>query len=536
MDPLLEKIAASPTAKQWKTIGIKPHHGINVPLFSLHTEHTCGIGEFYDLVPLIDWCHELELDVIQLLPINDCGSDPSPYNAISAYAINPIYLSLTHLPYVDKHTALKERLPSMRNLTKTPRVALHEVKVHKMAWLRKYFSLVAPLLMKTQAFMDFVAKNAWIESYGLFKVLKDRTEQYIWTTWPREYKNPTKEEYDKLVEDNLDEITFYILLQFLCFKQLSDVKKYANMKGVFLKGDIPILISPDSCDVWHEPEIFDTSIAIGAPPDAYNENGQHWGFPLYRWNILRETNFAWWRQRLKAATPLYNIYRVDHIIGFFRLWVIPPSHTPKEGHFVPTEEIQWASQGKELLKMMLASSPLFPIVEDLGVLIPIVRSTLDDLSVCGTRVMRWERRGKNDREIIPIDAYSPLTMTTVSTHDSEPLSLWWREKKDEAKLYANYKGWNYRPKITPQQIKEILWESHHTSSLFHINLLGEYLAIFPEMVWPKLEDERINIPGTMQPSNWTYRFRLSLEEITSNAKLKEVMRQIVHSTTPPTGE
>ena len=536
MDPLKEKIAASPLAKQWEIIGIKPHHGINVPLFSLHTKQTCGIGEFYDLVPLIDWCHELGLDVIQLLPVNDCGSDPSPYNAISAYAINPIYLSLTYLPLVEKHPTLKERLQSLQNLTKTPRVAFHEVKVHKMAWLREYISLVCPFLRKTQPFMDFVANNGWVESYALFKVIKDRTEQYMWKTWPREYKNPTPEEYEKLVENNLEEITFYILLQYLCFMQLSEVKKYANGKGVLLKGDIPILISPDSCDVWHDPEIFDTSAAIGAPPDAYNENGQHWGFPLYRWDILRETNFAWWRQRLKTALPLYNIYRVDHIIGFFRLWVIPPNHTPKEGHFVPKEEIEWAAQGKELLKMMIDSSSLFPIVEDLGILIPLVRNTLNELSVCGTRVMRWERRGKNNREIIPLNAYNPLSMTTVSTHDSETLSLWWRMRKDEAKLYAKDKGWDYTPQITTHQLKEILWESHHTSSLFHINLLGEYLALFPELVWPKLEDERINVPGTMQPTNWTYRFRLSLEEITPHPKLKEAMRQIVHSPTPPKGE
>ncbi len=529
MESLMEKLKTSPTLKHWNSIGVKPHHGINIPLFSIHTKHTCGIGEFYDLVPLVDWCQELGLDVIQLLPINDCGSDPSPYNSISAYAINPIYLSLSYLPHVNKHTSLKEKLSALQHLTKTPRVAFHEVKIHKTTWLHEYFSLVAPEIMKTQHFMDFCAENGWVEPYALYKVLKDHTEQYAWSTWPREYKSPTHEEYDKLIEDNFEDISFYVIIQYLCFKQLSDVKKYANEKGVFLKGDIPILISPDSCDVWHEPELFDMTVAAGAPPDAYNENGQHWGFPLYKWDLLRETNFAWWRQRLKAASPLYNIYRVDHINGFFRIWAIPPDNTPIDGHFVPKDEIEWAAQGKELLEMILDSSPLFPIVEDLGTPVPVVRATLNKLCVCATRVMRWERQGKENREFIPLNEYNPFSMTTVSTHDSEPLSLWWRDRKDEAKLYCKHKGWSYSPEITNDQLKEILWESHHTSSLFHINLLGEYLALFPEMVWPKLEDERINTPGIMQPSNWTYRFRLSLEEITSNEKLKEAVREVVHA-------
>ncbi len=178
--------------------------------------------------------------------------------------------------------------------------------------------------------------------------------------------------------------------------------------------------------------------------------------------------------------------------------------------------------------MMLNSSSLFPIVEDLGLLIPVVRSTLAALGICGTRVMRWERRGKQDREIIPLNEYPPLSMTTVSTHDSEPLRLWWRDRPDEAKPFARAKGWAYDGKLTKEKLQELLTDSHHTSSLFHINLLGEYLSLFDEMVWPHLEDERINIPGIVHPSNWTYRFRLSLEEITAHEGLKKAMHAIVH--------
>ena len=533
MNSFEAKLAATPSASHWKTIGMKPHYGIAIPLFSIHTKNSSGLGEFFDLIPLIDWCSELGLDVIQILPINDCGSDPSPYNAISSCAINPIYLSLTHLPYLDKFHVLKDKIPALQVLTKSPRVAYHEVKIQKTAWLRDYFTHAASIILKTQHFMHFIAENAWVEPYALFKVLKDLTEQYNWATWPREYKSPTRKEYQTLVKDNFSEISFYIFLQYLCFRQLSEVKKYANERSVLLKGDIPILISPDSADVWHEPELFDTSVAAGAPPDSYNPDGQYWGFPLYNWDLMGESNFEWWRRRLKAATPLYNLYRVDHIIGFFRIWAIPHERSPKEGYFVPRDEILWLAHGERLLQMMLHSSPMLPIGEDLGWVIPIVRKTLESLGICGTRVLRWERRWEKDRSFIPLEQYSPLTMTTVSTHDSETLSLWWRDSALEAKEFAAYKKWPYTSELTAAMRKEILWESHHTPSLFHINLLNEYLALFPEMVWPRIEDERINIPGKMLPANWTYRLRLNLEEMTAHPALKAAIKEILHAPLPP---
>jgi 4-alpha-glucanotransferase len=533
MNQIKEKILETSAKSQWELIGIKPHHGINIPLSSIHTKNSCGIGEFFDLIPLIDWCEELSLDVIQILPINDCGNDPSPYNGISASALNPIYLSLHKLPYLDKYPELKEKLCHLQKLTLIPRIPYQEVLLNKLTWLRDYFSQVAPQIMKSKGFSDFVAENGWVEPYALFRVLREKMGQYIWTTWPKEYQSPTYEEYERHVEDHFEEMAFYVVLQYLCFKQFVEIKHYANSHGVLLKGDIPILISPDSADVWHEPKLFDMSSGAGAPPDYYNPEGQSWGFPLYNWDMMRDTNYAWWRQRLKIATPLYDIYRIDHILGFFRIWAIPHGKPATEGHFVPEDEMLWVAQGKGILEMMLDTSPMLPIGEDLGLTMPLIRKTLEELGISGTRILRWERRWKADKSFIPLNDYPLISMTSVSTHDSETLALWWRDTSHEAKDFCTYKGWTYSPELKNDQRQEILWESHHTSSLFHINLLGEYLALFPEMVWPNIEDERINVPGFILPTNWTYRMRMSLEEITEHKKLKDTMRELVFSPTPP---
>lgn len=528
MDETLEAaLLQSLTADGWSEVGVFPHHGITIALSSIYTERSCGIGEFYDLIPLIDWCEEVGFDLIQLLPINDCGSDPSPYNAISSCALNPIYLSLDHLPLLSKSGGLRRKLVEMHKNGNPPRVNFSQVQLEKMAWLREYATRVGSTLSKRESYARFVQTNPWLRSYALFKVLKDRFNHYIWTDWPKEMKELSAVEFERLYKEHHKEIFFYILLQYLAFLQLGEVKEYACAKKILLKGDIPILISPDSCDVWHHPHLFNLAEAAGAPPDAYNAEGQYWGFPIYRWDVLQQENYSWWLQRVRCAQQLYHLYRIDHVLGFFRIWAIPVGKTPKEGRFLPEDPICWPGQGKELLQIIVSGSSLLPIAEDLGALFPGVRSTLKEMGICGTRVMRWERYWDRGGGFIPLNDYDTLSMTTISTHDSETLSLWWRDQKEEAAALAAEKGWQYDPDLPFDQRKTLLQDSHRTSSLFHVNLLSEYLALFPEMVWPNLEDERINVPGTISATNWTYRFRLRLEEILSHEGLKEAIKEII---------
>lgn len=527
MNDLEAKLFMTHAADQWKRIGAHNHHGICIPLFSLHTEKSSGIGEYLDLLPLISWCKEVGLDVIQLLPLNDIGLGTSPYNAISAFALSPLYISLHSLKGIEKVEGFKENLTKIRYWNKTPRVKYHIVRELKLSLLKSYYDVVFDSVSQSKEYLAFVAENEWLIAYSLFRTIKERQLWKEWEKWPEEYKNLSSSQIKQAYNQNKALCDFSIFLQFLCHEQMSQVKEYATKKGVLLKGDIPILISRDSADVWAHPELFKMEYAAGAPPDMYTKQGQYWGFPIYNWQALAETDYAWWKERLRLASHLYHLYRIDHVVGFYRMWAIPIGKAATEGAFIPSTESEQKELGNQLMQMMLHSAPILPIGEDLGLVPDWVKESLYDLGICGTKMMRWERRWDSDGGFIDPQKYEPMTMSTVSTHDSDTLTLWWRHFPKEAKLYSEYKGWAYEPFLSKEHLKEILYDAHHSSSLFHINLLAEYLALFEELVSSNPNDERINIPGKILDRNWTYRLHVPLEEMTAHKGLKELIQSLV---------
>lgn len=524
---LHQLIQSKRTYNAFKRIGIKHHHGINIPLFSIHTKKSSGIGEFFDLFPLIDWCHKLGFDIIQLLPLNESGNDPSPYNALSSCALHPIYLSLYALPYLDHYPSLLKKIASLRRHLKTQRIPYHAILQEKTLFLKEYIPLIQNQIRDSKKYQDFISRNGWLPTYSLFKVFKNRFGEKHWKDWPDEFFLPSKHDLKLLKHQHESECLFYSILQYLCFSQLEEVKKYAEKKKVYLKGDIPILINPDSADVWAHRELFDLSLAAGQPPTEFNPEGQYWGFPLYNWVALKENNYSWWEQRLQVAESLYHLYRIDHIIGFFRLWAIPPGQDPKTGHYLPHEEGFMKIQGETLLEVVLRATKMLPIGEDLGLITPFIRESLAELGVPGTKILRWEREWEKGGGFIPLSSYPPLSMTSASTHDLDTVALWWKNKPTEAAAYAAFKNWAYTKELPLEKHFEIIRDTHHTSSLFHINLLQEYLALTPHLTWEDPEEERINYPGTVQNKNWTYRYKEPLEVLTKDPKLLKVMAQIL---------
>lgn len=520
---LEEKLFSSAFQSQWKKIGIRHHHGIALPLSALRSNQSCGIGEFLDLLSLVDWCEKIGFTIIQLLPLNDTGDDPSPYFPLSSYALNPLFLSLRALPYVQSSPLLDE----LNSFNQTDRVLFPEIQSRKLVFLRRYIEEMGPRLTAEQNYQTFLAEEPWIESYALFKTLKEKISKNHWLTWPAELQQPTTQLRKELIERYHPEVTFYSLLQYLAANQLSQVKAYANSKNIFLMGDLPFLISPDSYDVWENPDEFDLGLSAGAPPDLYNQEGQKWGLPLLRWDRMEAKHHYWWLQRLRYAGRFYDLLRIDHILGFFRIWAIPMDRPANEGYYIPSDHHLWLPQGHRLLNIIAKASPMLPIGEDLGTGFPGMRELLEELGLCGIKVMRWERHWESDGSFISPTKYNPLSLCTVSTHDSETLALWWRDLPQEAIRYAAQRGWHYQSHLSRKERFVILRESHTSSSLFHVNLLGEYLALFPEFVWEDPIQERINIPGTLQPSNWTYRIRPSIEEFSTSKPLLEAMQQLI---------
>ncbi|HEV8050865.1 MAG TPA: 4-alpha-glucanotransferase [Parachlamydiaceae bacterium] len=525
-----EALLASPAAAQWQHISIADHHGIAVPLFSLHTKNSCGIGEYPDLIPLITWCREVGFDIIQLLPLNDTGLETSPYSAISANALNPIHIGLSSLPYLEPNTNLTRQLSELQALThQTQRIEYPKIQTKRETFLRSYYQQYRSLISAQENYQAFKTEQSyWLQDFAVFKSLKIFQNWLNWENWPPVFQNPNANFSQHFPSDILSEAEYHIFLQFLCFQQLEAVKKHAEHENVKLKGDIPILINRESADVWRYPEQFSLEFSAGAPPDMYSWEGQKWGFPLYRWDVLAANQYKWWIERLRTASCFYHLYRIDHIVGFFRIWGVPLDLPPKLGHFIPMDEKTWIPHGETILGVMLDNCGMLPIGEDLGTVPPEVRECLRKLGICGTKVMRWERYWHGDQSFIDPSNYPPESMTTVSTHDSDTLQLWWRNNPEESEVYAKSVGWEYSSELTPSQHFAILSSSHSSGSLFHINLLQEYLALIPKMTWPNIEDERINVPGVISDRNWSYRFLPSVEEIVGNKELKQIIQKMTH--------
>ena len=505
------------TASHWTRIGVRHHHGICISLGSLVTPSSSGIGEYLDLLPLLEWLSTTGFDVVQLLPLNDTGNDPSPYMGLSAHALHPIYLSLRSLPHAEKVPGFLSAVDTLARFNTTPRVQYHEVLKGKLHLLSLYLDHQLKVLQEDPAFTRFCEDHkSWLTPYSIFRALKKIQGEKAWWEWDLSLQAS---------EDRLsEEIVRWRAIQYLCFLQLLQIRAAADEKGILLNGDVPILINKDSADVWHHPELFVLTKDVGAPPDMYSKEGQHWGFPLYQWSAHRKTDFSWWKERLHLQEQLYHLYRLDHLVGFFRLYAITPGKKANTGAFIPHAPEEWKQLGEELLTMMINSTAMLPLGEDLGVVPDLVRQAMHELGVPGLKVLRWERRWHTDESFIPPSTFSPESVTTVSTHDSSTVRGWWTEDPLVTQRAAHDYGLVWEPSCTPKLLSDILLQSHRSGSLFHINLLNEYLSLFPELSWDNPELERINRPGTLNALNWTYRTKVPLSAITNHSGLLAAMR------------
>lgn len=520
-----QRIKNGPLAKIWEKIGIKHHHGLSIPLFSLHSKKSCGIGEFLDLKLLIDFCSHVSMDVIQLLPLNDTGYETSPYNAVSSQALNPIYISLHDLPFIQSDKELQLDLVKFRRYNYLQRVAYNAVLTSKLEFLKNYYNKYFESFKKTAPYEAFIKDHKWLTDYGLFKCLKEQYAHKGWFSWRPQHQKLSTNHRKELIKEFSQDIDFYIFLQFLAFTQLEEVKSYADKKGVFIKGDIPILISPESLDVWHGAQNFDLDFAAGAPPDMFTADGQYWGFPIYNWAHIEQTNYEFWRERLKTSSLFYHIFRIDHIIGLYRIWAIERGDKAINGTFIPEDPSLAIMQGEKILSKLISFTDMMPIGEDLAQDIEHIRRSLARQTICGTKIPRWERDHEGDKHFIPYDEFNPFSLTTVSTHDSETLTLWWEKYTEEVKDFCAAHNMIYTKTLTRELRLQMLKDSHNNASLFHVNPFQEYLALFENLIWDNPHDERINLPGTILPSNWCYKLRPSLEHLLSHHDLKETLRE-----------
>ncbi len=319
--------------------------GTVVPVFSLRSEGSFGVGDFGDLRLMVDWVAKTGQEVLQLLPVNDSTvnykwTDSYPYNTISIYALHPQYADFRQLPEL-KNEAERKRFEALRKeLNALPAIDYGRMIAAKMDYLRQLYAQEGQAAMRTKQFKDFFARNAhWLVPYAAFCHLRDTYGTADFNRWPdnnrmdkaimADYGNPRTKAYKA--------VAFWYYVQYVLDAQLKAAHDHARDKHVVLKGDIPIGISRHGVDAWTQPELFNMAGQTGAPPDAYSDNGQNWGFPTYNWDAMMADGCSWWVARFRKMAEYFDAYRIDHVLGFFRIWEIP-AHSVHGilGQFVPS--------------------------------------------------------------------------------------------------------------------------------------------------------------------------------------------------------
>jgi len=456
---------SSRCGKIWGKVVARRRAGVTTPLFSLYSKQSIGIGEAPDLKLLIDWCKKTGLSIIQLLPLNDVGFDFRPYDAQSSMALDPMYLSMEELADCDLQDFSKE-IKALREAFPSGKGRVHYgIKKAKLGLLDKIFASPASLKngKKFSAFLK--ANKSWLEDYAIFKTLKDEFQMSGWMDWSEELRIKQPKAVAAFAKKNKEKILFYKWLQWQLFEQFRSVKQYAAKRGVLLMGDMPFLVSRDSADVWAHQEYFRLDLSSGAPPDLYFAQGQRWGMPPYNWEAIAADDYQYLRRKMKCAEELFDLYRIDHFVGMFRLWTISlsesPEHAGMHGSFDPQDDRLWKEHGQRILEVLLKSAKMLPCAEDLGVVPKCSYEILEEYKIPGSDVQRWVRNWGKDYRFKDGDIYRENSMAMLSTHDTSAFCAWWEYEA------GTVDEWFFRKKCEERGIpfdhfKERLFDLHHS--------------------------------------------------------------------------
>lgn len=306
--------------------------GTVIPVFSLRSEGSFGVGDFGDLKSMVTWVTKTRQKVLQILPVNDTimshtWTDCYPYKCISIYALHPQYTDFRQLPQL-KDSKRRQYYEHLRKeLNDLQQIDYERMSNAKLAYLRELYNQEGEKVLKSNDFNNFFNRSQeWLIPYTAFCYYRDKYGTAAFHEWPIAHQQISQEDYQQMGNPNsklYNEVAFWYYIQYILDIQLKGVQEYAHSKQVILKGDIPIGVSRDSVEAWTEPNYFNMNGQAGAPPDAFSTNGQNWGFPTYNWDAMMQDGCLWWIKRFRTMAKYFDAYRIDHVLGFFRIWEIP---------------------------------------------------------------------------------------------------------------------------------------------------------------------------------------------------------------------
>ncbi|MBI4801393.1 MAG: 4-alpha-glucanotransferase [Elusimicrobia bacterium] len=493
----------------------KEHTGVLLPLFSLRSKKDWGIGDISSMALWVDALADIKLDLLQLLPVNEMPPGVTcPYTALSAFALDPVYIAVEDIPELAEYADITAEIKSkkiqtrLRHLRASPIVQYDDIKRLKYEFLWKLYCRfhehhILQNSSQAKEFFAFTDRNAyWLDDYALFRQLKETHSWASWTRWEASLMRHDAAALKDFESANENQVLFFKYLQWIIDRQWRRTKEKAVSRGVHLLGDLPFMVNQESADVWARQNDFDITREIGAPPDAFSDTGQKWGLPAYNWPEVEKNNFEWWRLKVKKSSEFYDLFRIDHMVGFFRTWLIPRDVSLKPDFDIKDENAQ-RERGKKFLQAICGASPMLPVAEDLGVIPPFVPGVLAELNVPGYKVMRWEKQ-KGGYYARP-ESYDRVSLATSSTHDNEPLADWWRtvDPVEKKLLWLMVSGKSGMPPAFSKARETILRSLLKAASC---------LIIIPAQDIFGFRD-RINSPGTMGIHNWTYKFPAPVENL-----------------------
>jgi len=505
--------------------------GVLVPLFSLHSMESTAIGDAEVLRLMVDWCVKTGNSVIQLLPLNEVGENFCPYESTSSFAIDPMYAAVG-----------SRRVTGLSDMPRPPeediRRTNYAVKEQKIRILREIHAKRDKSLI--HELEGFRGKNSWwIEDFALFKALKRHFGGKAWYLWPDEYRERHAGRIEIFRKENGAYIDFIIWLQYFLHRQLADAHAYAASRGVQLMGDMPAAMKRDSADVWAHREFFNMELVAGAPPDMFCSGGQRWGnpgMPTYNWEKIEDAGYSYIKEKLRYAGEFYDILRIDHIVGLFRIWSIPLEHPVENGgiggFFDPSDENLWEERGRRILTIMKENTGMLLCGEDLGVIPDACTETMEALAIPGMDVQRWKRDWEGTGEFLSPQKYRRLAVSALSTHDTSNWISWWRHEStsEEREMFQKHLDISRAEISSNEELNEAALKFIlKTRSLFSIQLIFDWLNLDGEILKGEGGKSRINKPGTVKSENWSVMLPMPLEELLSHAICKDIRRLVSES-------